>query len=220
MGSFIRNTFIVSLFYILLTGCEGKFETNVDLQAVTLLIPENNSQCLGTELGSGLISVQLDWEDVDGMNSFLLEYEDVVTGTQFTELTEASSTILDLEPGTLYRWKVTVTDGFGNSKTSEEFTFYTEGLSEANHVPFPPNLGVIDNGDNTVDLSWQSSDLDDDISHYKVFFSPNDPPDEVISGTDQTSTTIGVEPNMEYFFKVIVYDENGNFSSNGISLEL
>ncbi|MBA4746868.1 MAG: fibronectin type III domain-containing protein [Muricauda sp.] len=219
MGSYYRNTIIVSLFFILLTGCEGKFETNVDLQAVTLLLPENNSQCLGTELASGLISVQLDWEDVEGVNSFLLEYEDVVAGTQFTELTGASSTILDLEPGTLYRWKITVADGFGNSKTSEEFTFYTEGLSEENHVPFPPNLGVNNNGDNTVTLSWQSTDLDNDINYYNVFFSLNDPPDELISETDQTSATTAIEPNTMYYFKVIAYDKNGNFSSNSISVE-
>jgi hypothetical protein len=219
MGSYYRITFIVSLFFILLTGCEGKFETNVDLQAVTLLLPENNSQCLGARTSSNLIAVEFDWEEREGVNSFLLEYEDVVTGTQFTELTEVSSTILDLEPGTLYRWKVTVTDGFGNSKTSEEFTFYTEGLSEANHVPFPPNLGINNNGDNTVTLSWQSTDLDNDIDYYNVFFSLNDPPEELISATDQTSATTAIEPNNLYYFKVIAYDKNGNFSSNSISVE-
>jgi fibronectin type 3 domain-containing protein len=219
MGSYYRITFIVSLFFILLIGCEGKFETNVNLQAVTLLLPENNSQCLGARTSSNLIAVEFDWEEREGVNSFLLEYEDVVTGTQFTELTEASSTILDLEPGTLYRWKVTVTDGFGNSKTSEEFTFYTEGLSEANHVPFPPNLGINNNGDNTVELSWQSTDLDNDIDYYNVFFSLNDPPEELISATDQTSATTAIEPNNLYYFKVIAYDKNGNFSSNSISVE-
>ena len=214
MKPYHRNTLIVSLLTVFLLGCEGKFESNVDLKAAVLLLPENNSQCLGTELPSGQISVQLDWEDVEGANSFLLEYEDAVSGEQYSESVSESGINLDLDPGTLYNWKVTVSDDFGNTKTSSEFNFYTEGVAEANHVPFPPNLEVTNNGDDTVTLSWQSTDLDNDIDYYKVFFSPNDPPNLLIEETDQTSTTTAIEPGKMYYFEVITFDGNGNFSNN------
>lgn len=218
MRPYHRNSLIVSLLTVFLLGCEGKFESNVDLKAAVLILPENNSQCLGTKLPSGQISVQFDWEDVEGVNSFLLEYEDAVSGEQYSELVSESGINLDLDPRTLYNWKVTVSDDFGNTKTSSEFNFYTEGVAEANHVPFPPNLELTNNGDDTVTLSWQSTDLDSDIDYYKVFFSPNDPPNVLIEQTNQTSTTVAIEPGKMYYFEVITFDVNGNFSNNRMIL--
>lgn len=213
MRAFIK-TVIPVLSLSLLLGCEGKFESNVNLKAVNLLLPENNSQCFGTKSPSGLINVTFDWDDAEGANSFMLEYLDTKSGDQKSETVIESSINLELRPGTLYKWQVTVSDDFGNSKTSTEFSFYTEGLAEANHVPFPASLEVLNNGNGTAELKWQSTDLDGDIDFYQIFFSSQDPPANLIPETSQTSITTDITMGTTYYYEVLTYDKNGNSSKN------
>lgn len=47
--------------------------------------------------------------------------------------------------------------------------FYTEGVSVSNHAPFPASITLEDNKDGTINISWEASDLDNDILKYKVY---------------------------------------------------
>ncbi|MCL6265073.1 fibronectin type III domain-containing protein [Flagellimonas myxillae] len=208
---------IVVLVFALLS-CEGKFEPVNSLGEVQLLLPINNQECLGVDLPNGKIRVSFDWEDVDGVATYELEYEDTVSQETFAASSPTSGLELELEPGTLYAWKVTVSDDFGNSKTSETFNFYTEGLAEENHVPFPAEIDLIDHGDGTATLSWTGTDLDDDIAYYDVYFSNQDPPSQLLSNTTEQSTTVSMQDGITYFINIRTVDENGNYSDSKQSM--
>ncbi len=208
---YIGFVFVLGLLFL---SCEGKFEPINSLDAALLLLPANNQECLGIDLPNGKIQVAFDWEDVNGVSSYTLEYEDSVTGESFTVTSLESNLDLELEPGTLYSWRVTVSDDFGNSKTSDPFNFYTEGLAEENHVPFPAEINITDNGNGTVTIAWQGSDLDGDIDFYDVFFSNEDPPSQLLSETTDSSTTVEIQNGITYYLNVRTVDENGNYSDS------
>ncbi len=144
--------------------------TKNTLTKTNLVSPANNTQCFGTKGNSEKILVQFDWEDVPGISSYLLEYKELTTGVSNSITRSESFAQLELEPGTLYSWTVTISDANGNSVISDEFNFYSEGLSEPNHAPFPADIDFFDNGDGTGTLIYDTFDLDNDIDHYQIFF--------------------------------------------------
>lgn len=210
---------IVALAFVLI-GCEGKFEPTSSLDSVNLLLPLDNEQCFGTRLQTDKIRVEFAWDDINQITQYIINYTDGVTGESNSLTTSESSISIDLEPGTLYSWSVTVSDDFGNSKTSPEFSFYTEGLTEPNHVPFPADLEYINNGNGTVEIFWQGLDLNDDIDYYQVFFSDDNPPSELFSSTNEISTTRDIIVGTTYYFMVLTFDENGNYSESKLNFTL
>tara|TARA_R110001632_G_scaffold67516_4_gene158524 strand:- start:933 stop:1592 length:660 start_codon:yes stop_codon:yes gene_type:complete len=198
-----------------LLGCEGKFEITNSLEPATLLEPLNNERCFGTQLDEGKIRVAFDWEDLDQITEYTINYEDAVTGLSNSLTTQESFISIDLEPGTLYTWNVVVSDAFGNSaKSEEDFNFYTEGLSEANHVPFPASISFEENGNSNITINWEGSDLDNDIDYYQVFFSRENPPSQIIDNTSENSLSVDVVSGSTYYLNIITFDENGNFSES------
>lgn len=212
---FVLTVIISFLFF----SCEGEFETSDSLTNLTLVLPLNNQECLGTNLPNGKIRVAFDWEDVTGVNSYNLEYEDNVTGEQFMATSTDSNINLELEPGTQYTWNVTAIDEFGSSRTSDaDFNFYTEGLAEENHVPFPAAINILDDDNGSLTISWDGSDLDDDIEFYEIFFSPQNPPEQILSETTVETTTVNVQSGIIYFLNVRTVDENRNFSDSKLTI--
>lgn len=215
----ISKYFIVTIIIsFLVFSCEGEFETSDGLTNLTLVLPLNNQECFGTNLPNGKIRVAFDWEDVTGVSSYSLEYEDIVSGEQFMASSAASNLNLELEPGTQYTWSVTVIDEFGNSKTSDSFNFYTEGLAEENHVPFPAAISILDSGNGTLTISWDGSDLDDDIEFYDVYFSSQNPPVLILSETTSETTTVNVQSGITYYLNVRTVDGNRNFSDSKLTI--
>lgn len=208
-------TVIISFHFF---SCEGEFESEDVLTNVTLVSPRNNQECFGTDLPNGKIRVAFDWEDVTGVSSYSLEYEDNVSGEQFMASSTDSSLNLDLEPGTQYTWKVTANDESGTAGTSDAFNFYTEGLAEENHVPFRVAITILNNGDGTMTISWNGSDLDNDIEFYDVFFSTQDPPASILSETTALTITRNVQSGITYYLNVRTVDRNGNFSDSKLTI--
>lgn len=207
-------SYILCVVFLTGLGCEGGFEPENNLTDIQLILPINNEQCLGTNLANGRIRVEFDWSAGDAATSYTVEYEDTVTNESFIENSTESTVDIDLEPGTLYRWRVVSRDDSGNSRTSEEFSFYTEGLATENHIPFPAVTAITANGDGTYTLSWVGTDLDDDIAHFNVFFSNENPPSQLLSETILESTSVNVASGETYYLNVRTVDENGNFSDS------
>lgn len=207
----------IAILFFLLTGCEGKFEPTNSLDSVNLLLPINNEQCLGIKLDTDKVRVEFHWDDINQVANYIIDYADGVTRESNSLTTSDSFIFIDLEPGTLYTWNVTVSDDFGDSKKSEDFSFYTEGLAEANHVPFPAKIEIQENPNNNVDVLWEGGDLDDDIDYYQVFFSQENPPIEFIDNTTENSFNIDVVSGSIYYLNIITFDQNGNFSESKLS---
>lgn len=195
-------------------SCAGEFVPSEGLNEVTLIAPENNQECFGINLPNGKIRVSFDWEGASSETSYTLEYEETTSGNTFTETSADSNIDLELEPGTQFSWKVTVVDDTGNSRTSDTFNFYTEGLAEENHVPFPAVVDFSNNGNGTLTFSWNGSDLDGDIQFYDVFFSDQTPPAQLLSQTTTTSRTVNIITGNTYYLNVKTVDRNGNFSDS------
>lgn len=219
MKRYLTNISVALGLVVTLTSCEGKVEATNPIIETTLIAPENDKQCLGVLLPTDQIRVLFDWEDVAGVSSFLFEYEDTILGETKTVTVTESRLSLDLEPGTQYKWSVTVLDFFSAPKKSVLFSFYTEGLTTPNHVPFPANTTITTNENGTVTLNWESKDLDNDIDYYQIFFSPENPPTEIIPKTEETTTSRPVDAGLLYYLTVKTYDKNGNFSESKSSFQ-
>ncbi len=209
--------FHICIVITILFGCEGKFEPINSLDEPNLLFPENNKRCLGIKLDTDKIRVEFDWDDINQVSQYTIDYSDGVSGESNVLITSDSFISVDLEPGTLYTWNVSVADDFGNSKKSKDFNFYTEGLTEANHVPFPAKIEIQENPNNNVAVLWQGVDLDDDIDYYQVFFSQENPPIQYIDNTTENSFNIDVVSGSIYYLNIITVDQNGNFSESKLS---
>ena len=212
------NTFYLMALTSVFLACEGKFEPNNSLGDINLLLPENNKQCFGTKLESNKIAVEFDWNDVDQITSYTINYVDGVTGESNLLTTTDSFISIELEPGTLYSWNVTVTDDFGHSEKSEDFSFYTEGLADSNHVPFPADISLPENVNNTINVSWEGVDLDNDIDYYQVYFSQEYPPTLFIDNTIEQSFNADVEMGATYYLNIVTIDENGNYSDSKVTV--
>jgi hypothetical protein len=218
MKDFSRYFILTVIISFLFFSCEGEFELNDNPTSLTLVLPVNNQECFGTNLPNGKISVAFDWEDVTGVSSYSLEYEDNVSGEQFMASSADSSLNLELEAGTQYTWKVTVIDESGNPRTSDPFNFYTEGLADENYVPFPAEISIMNGGNGTLNISWDGSDLDNDIEFYDVFFSSQNPPVSILSETTAVTTTVNVLSGITYYLNVRTVDRNGNFSDSILTI--
>lgn len=212
------NIVQIAVLVLILTGCEGKFEPINTLNSVNLLLPLDNEQCFGTKLESGKIRVEFDWDDINQPTEYAFYYADGITGDTYSLTTSDSSIIIDLEPGTLYSWNVTVTDDFGHSEKSEDFSFYTEGLADSNHVPFPADISLPENVNNTINVSWEGVDLDNDIDYYQVYFSQENPPTLFIDNTIEQSFNADVEMGATYYLNIVTIDENGNYSDSKVTV--
>tara|TARA_R110000868_G_scaffold8485_2_gene43952 strand:- start:54 stop:710 length:657 start_codon:yes stop_codon:yes gene_type:complete len=213
------SIFNLIAFILVLIACEGKFEPKNNLDAVSLLLPENNKQCFGIKLESDKIAVDFDWNDIDQITSYTINYVDGVTGESNSLTTTDSSISIELEPGTLYTWNVTVTNDFGNSEKSEDFNFYTEGLADSNHVPFPADIEIPAVVSNSLNVSWEGVDLDNDIDYYQVFFSKENPPILLIDNTTDQSFNADVETGATYYLNIVTFDKNGNYSDSKLSVQ-
>lgn len=183
-------------------------------QKIILLLPEDNEICLGSRISDNKIRVDFDWEDIEDGTSYSLEYEDSLTGQLNSVTTSESSASIELEPGTPYIWRVIVFESNGSSRSSEEFSFYTEGLAEGNHVPFPAEISIDDNGGGNITVNWIGSDIDGDIDYFSIYFSDTNPPTEVLPVTRDASFSTQIENGKMYYLRVITVDLNSNFSES------
>ncbi|MRI00662.1 hypothetical protein GH721_09005 [Kriegella sp. EG-1] len=206
---------LIGIFSYSLCSCEGSFERTTEIdQVVTLTLPENNQECFGVNLPNGKIEVNFDWEDVSDANTYTLEYIEIVSGNSFTETSSSSNLNLELEPGTQFSWTVTTIDATGNPISSDSFNFYTEGLADENHVPFPAEIDELNNNNNTLTITWNGSDLDNDIEFYDVFFSDQNPPTLLTPETTSQTQTVNIETSKTYYLNIRTVDKNGNFSDS------
>tara|TARA_R110002051_G_scaffold303610_1_gene372575 strand:+ start:30446 stop:31126 length:681 start_codon:yes stop_codon:yes gene_type:complete len=192
-------------------------QKNINL---TLTFPENNSECtegiIVSETQSELI---FEWEDENNNNPYFVHLTNITTGQ--TELFESETTELaiTLNRGIVYSWYVT---GSFNS-SSEIWNFYNAGPGLESTIPYPataisPISGAsISQTSTTVNLIWNSEDLDNDIVGHDVYFSEAKDPE--LYGTDIETTRLNdipVENGKTYYWKIVTKDSVGNESISPI----
>lgn len=175
-----------------------------------LIFPEKDQLCLGSEL-------IFDWTNATDPEGNVLTYQlQISTNRAFTNMVEdltVSNTKVELvmEKGHDYYWRVLAID---ESNEKGEFSpsraFYVEGEANSNYIPFIPALIApqhnSDISPNDVVLQWESSDLDDDRLSYDIYLGTIENPELYEVGQWQNSLEVNLEPNQNYFWKVLVSD--------------
>ena len=71
---------------------------------------------------------------------------------------------------------------------------------------------------NEVTLNWSGADLDDDVVKYDVYFSTENPPEELLASVNGNieARSVSVEHDTVYYWRVVTTDSEGNTSDSGI----
>ena len=209
---------------LFLTGCK-KNDPSPPAAAV-LTEPDNNTECTPIQSSSDDTNlVRFSWLESSHTDIYGLTVENLNTGDIVeTDLADITVTI-PLEKGTPYSWSVTSENNqTSDIATSATWLFYSPG-AQTDHVPFPaaivtPKSGatVFKDINNEITLQWSGVDIDGDIESYTVYFSNENPPNELIASlsSNETAQKVGVISERVYYWRVVTTDALGNTSDTGI----
>lgn len=190
--------------------------------ATTLVFPENNSECLeGTIISDTESSVTFLWNNSDNTDSYTVNLTNLDTNASQTLSASTNELEITLQRGTPYSWKVTSkSDDTDETAESDLWKFYNAGPAIENYAPFPaeaiyPTVGSsIASG--SVTLSWEGSDVDNDIDAYDLYIGESNPPTTLLGNTSTESIDFEAVSGKIYYWKVITYDTAGNTSNSEI----
>ncbi len=209
------------LVLLLLSSCKDNTEellnevlNEASLGNFNLISPEHNMVCAdGTDMENNEISIDFMWMPSKNATAYTVE----ITNLENNSIINASSTTttakVTVPKKSRFSWKVTATY---EDQTIESplFNFYSEGITEANHAPFPAEITTKNKANGILEINWQSEDLDDDIKTYEIYFgSEKDNLNLVlIASSNETVTNQPISLGTNYFIKIITIDSRGNIS--------
>lgn len=190
-----------------------------------LIFPEDNTECnTGEIINENTSNVTFTWTESVNTTDYEVNLKNLNNNNTIKKTTNINEATIPIDRGTPYEWYV-ISKNSGNSKigTSTTWKFYNEGQGITNYAPFPavaisPKRGeTIDAENNTVDLEWTATDIDNDIVSYDILLDTSENPITLISTTtDKTVMDILVNSNTIYNWKVITYDSQNNSSTSEI----
>lgn len=175
-----------------------------------LVYPQNNLLCIDNTL-------EFEWNHSTDPDNNSISYElEIAYDRSFNEMVETVNQVeniveIDLDKGKEYNWRVRAKDSKGGySSYSEIWNFFTEADGILNHLPYSPSQEFPEEGSkidgNVVKLQWNSTDLDNDVLTYDVYFGENNPPELKVSDYASKELTVELEKDKIYFWRVIVKD--------------
>lgn len=221
----LSQLFISALTITLISACGGNDDQPSAPEAVQLVFPENNSECLEGAPVAGntnLSTVTFTWTDAPRATSYELQLKNLLTGNkqQFTSANNALQ--ITLNKNTPYEWQVfSISSSLPSEKIgSAIYRFYNAGEGVQSYAPFPavhlfPKSGqTVYTADGSLLLQWQGSDIDGDIASYEVLLDGSNPPTTSV-GKGFTAAELRIE-NLQkqtvYYWLVITTDAQGNTS--------
>lgn len=215
----MRKLIYILIIQLTLISCGGgdddPKEPEVVLGTFELTFPVNNTLCTeGTTVSKDKVAIPLRWNTSKNATSYKVKVTNTVSGEKIERTTNNSSIEVNLLKGTKFSWNVTAILN-DKEKLSSTWNFYTEGISESNHIPFPASITLEDNKDGTINIKWEGSDLDNDIKKYKVYLGDSESSASLIEETESTIIqNKSIDYNKKYFLKIITIDEKDNSSSS------
>lgn len=185
-------------------------------KSANLVFPEHNTECNeGTNLTDTTSDVNFQWNLAADTDSYEVHVQNLNDQSELVETTTSDNITMTILRGTPYSWHiVSKASGTNDTASSEVATFYNAGEAIENHAPFPasvlsPKMGEsISHG--TTLLTWESSDIDEDISHFEVYFGTSSPPEEKVAEIDENEYQVATVANTKYFWQVVTVDAAGN----------
>jgi hypothetical protein len=223
----MKKAIFTLLSIVILTACGGhKGNTPAPSPGKpTLLAPAQNEVCTqGVVISPAQSTVILKWTAAANTTNYevnIKNLEDGITLTQTTVNTQFDAT---LKRNTPYSWSVTSKAANNNTSTSSDiWKFYNSGPAVVNYAPFPAEILApamkqtitISNG--KITLSWNGSDVDNDIVNYDVYLGDSSSP-ALLQGKvlENTIKDVPVSVGKTYYWKVVTRDSKGNTSDSGI----
>jgi len=222
----MKNFLYIAIIGIVISSCGGDGDDpppppeNQAPSTPTLLKPinEENDQkptCIDP-------NVLFEWSestDPDGDKVYytveVSKQSDFSTIDQKEENVLTTSTVILIDKGTKFYWRVKATDKKDESDFSSTFKIYTEGDGVSNYAPFSPVLVAPSLNatvtDPTTNLQWTASDVDNDALKYDVYFGTVNPPTTAVTSNQDASnhTTTALDPTTTYYWKIVAKDGNG-----------
>ena len=223
----MKQAIFALLSMIILTGCGGH-KGNTPAPApgkAALLAPAQNEVCTqGTVISASQSTVTLKWAAAANATGYEIKIKNLEDGTTISQTTGNTQFDATLKRNTPYSWSVTSKAANNNTTTpSDIWKFYNSGPAVVNYAPFPAEILApamnqtitISNG--KVTLSWNSSDVDNDIVNYDVYLGDSSSP-ALLQGKvlESTLKDVSVSVGKTYYWKVITRDSKGNTSDSGI----
>jgi len=146
--------------------------------------------------------VKIYWDKVENQNFYLEIYED--ENIKVIPV-DASFYIVNIKPGVKYKFRLKVEDEYGRIAYSEFKEFYKESTPPSFKILFPPNnlKGATDK----IVFRWEITD-DEDDAFVNFYFgeSVNELELKVSNYRGKIFEMRNLEPNNDYYWKVIVHD--------------
>ncbi|WP_289039188.1 hypothetical protein [uncultured Zobellia sp.] len=222
-----RIYFILAL---LLSACSNGDDTIQmpeavnDPVAVLLVFPEENMECNeGVILSDAQSKVTFKWSVSEYTDSYEVNLQNLDTQNITKIESTTNSTDIILDRGSAYKWYVvSKSDKSIEIAESESWQFYNAAQGVVNYAPFPADAtnpisgSNITSSSNKVTLSWEGTDLDDDIVDYEVFYGTANPPTSSSGVLTDTTFELDVTIGSTIYWSVKTRDKTNNFSVSEI----
>ena len=225
----IRYSFTITglLIIALLFSCSGGGDGNEtpdpepvpDPVATTLIFPENNTECNeGEILNANQSRVLFQWNASPNTDSYQVNLRNLNTNNISSVNSNTTEAPIVLSRGVPYEWSVVSrATGTSATATSVAWRFYNAGAGVSNYAPFPavaiaPSRGATINAAPTTTLEWSASDIDNDISSFRLFFGVNPSPEVLAENLTETNFEVNITSGQRYYWQVETFDNSGNSS--------
>lgn len=191
-------------------------------EKAALVFPENNEECnTGVQTNDTESIVNLSWSAATNATSYRVFVINLISGTETSNTVFGTNTDALIRMNTPYKWYV-ISQSNSSSVTakSDEWKFYNSGPAVTTYAPFPAEVLQPWVGENltgsSVDLQWQTTDVDGDLASFEVYMSAVNPPVDMIGETtDSFLNGVSVSPNT-YYWQVKSIDDEGNSSQSEV----
>ncbi len=217
---------VLCIIMTILTACGGDDGPPPSPEGALLVFPLENSECTtGVSLNETLSQVTFEWMPAKNSNLYTLTVVNLNTNSPQAITTASTSASLSIAKGAPFSWAVLSgnTDS-DETATSENWLFYNSGF-QTTYAPFPAQIVAPKSGEtipvgssNEVVLEWIGADVEDDIIQFEVYFSQQNPPEELLTTADASTiqASVSVASGTVYYWKVVTTDSEGNTSDSGI----
>lgn len=222
----MKRAVYMLVFGWLLVSCGSDDSPKVP-PAVSLVYPENNSECTtGISRSETTSEVEFRWGDTPHAVRYELTVRNLETNVAENVITSGLSASLVLDKGTAYSWNVIARSEAGmDGPAGAAWQFFNAG-SALTYPPFPaqhkdPVSGetVTPDASGEVTLRWDGADADNDLVEFEIYFgtdASNLPLLQTL-GSGQLSLFVPVQSGEVYYWEILSRDAEGNTSRSGVS---
>jgi hypothetical protein len=213
----------IILIFLLTLGCSKDNPGNPNPIATSLIFPDNNQECnQGVDVSTTQSTVTFRWSATSNTDSYNVVLKNLNTQSTTSHSSTTNELAITIQKGIPYSWHViSKSSNVVETAQSAIWKFYNAGDPIESYVPFPadlvaPIMGSTLTGVTSQTLSWQGSDIDNDIVSYDVYFDTTSPPTTLEGITSTGSMNITVAAGNTYYWRIVTNDGEGNSSRSEI----